>query len=235
MDLYCGQGGASMGYYLAGFDVIGVDNKPQPNYPFAFIRRDALSVLGDDTMLSEFDAIHASPPCNSETNLRYTTKRDYPDLLTPTMRLLNDLLDIPWVVENVESTTKMRGSVTLCGTHFNLGAEGRVLRRHRRFLASFELPWPGRCWCTGQPSGGVYGCLGGRRTSFNGYTFSPDSARLAMGIDWMSAKGLTLAIPPDYTRWVGEQVLAFMRNRIYARDLLYGRYSSGRIERFARL
>ena len=224
-----------MGYYLAGFDVIGVDTKPQREYPFAFIRRDALSCLKDDRLLAEFDAIHASPPCNSETMLRFMhSSRTYVDLLTPTLQLLSDLIDIPWVVENVESSRKMRGSITLCGTHFNLGADGRVLRRHRQFLASFPLPRPGSCWCEGQRVGGVYGSLtnGG---ALNGFKFNPDQARKAMGIDWMSERGLTLAIPPDYTRWVGEHVLRKLRQPTYARDYLHERYSSGRIERFARL
>jgi DNA (cytosine-5)-methyltransferase 1 len=100
LDLYCGQGGASVGYHLAGFDVIGVDTKPQPQYPFPFIRRDSLAVLRDDRLLSEIDVIHASPPCQSESQLRFLTKKTYQDLLTPTLELLFDLEDIPWVVEN---------------------------------------------------------------------------------------------------------------------------------------
>lgn len=224
-----------MGYYYAGFDVIGVDNKPQPQYPFPFIRRDCLSVLADDVLLECFDAIHASPPCHSETLLRLMHRhKQYTDLLTPTLDALDDLMDIPWVVENVEATTKMPGSVTLCGTHFRLGCDGRVLRRHRRFLASFALPPAGPCWCEGQPIGGVYGSLT-NTSSMNGHKFSPNQARKAMGIDWMSVKGLALAIPPDYTRWIGEQLISRYFPGTPARDYQRERFSSGRIERFARL
>jgi DNA (cytosine-5)-methyltransferase 1 len=224
-----------MGYYLAGFDVIGVDVKPQPLYPFPFIRRDAMSVLADDSLLSEFDAIHASPPCHSETPLRAIHHdRAYQDLLTPTLALLDDLIDIPWVVENVEMSKKMPGSVILCGTYFRLGAGGRVLRRHRRFLASVPLPDPGNCWCAGEPVGGVYGNLtNGGSGSAN--KFSPDEARRAMGIDWMSTRGLTLAVPPDYTRWVGDQLIQRYFPTTLARDHQRQRFSSGRIEQFARL
>ncbi len=223
-----------MGYYLAGFDVVGVDTKPQKEYPFPFIRREALSVLRDDDTLAEFDAIHASPPCQGESSMRFITRKEYVDFLTPTLELLDDLMDIPWVVENVETTIKMPGSVTLCGTHFNLGASGRVLRRHRRFKASFALPSTGRCWCSGKPTGGVYGNLT-RSPLMNGYKFGPDEARLAMGIDWMSRQGLSQAIPPDYTRWVGEQMMSRFWPEVPSRDHHHDRYSSGRIERFARL
>lgn len=223
-----------MGYYLAGFDVIGVDTKPQAQYPFAFIRRDALSVLADDLILAEVDVIHASPPCHSETQLRYVTKRTYEDLLTPTLELLNDLEDIPWVVENVETTVKMPGSTVLCGTHFNLGASGRVLKRHRRFSASFPLPHPGACFCSKKLVGGVYGHLS-KTGILRGYKFGPDEAREAMGIDWMSRKGLALAIPPDYTRWIAEQLKRRHFPDLASRDHLHNRYSSGRIEQFAKL
>lgn len=206
-----------MGYYLAGFDVIGVDVKPQRQYPFGFIRRDALSVLRDRDLLAEFDAIHASPP--------------HSDLLTPTIELLDGLPGLPWVVENVEFTRKMPGSVTLCGTHFNLGASGRALRRHRRFLASFRLPRPGPCWCSGTPVGGVYGRANG--PVLDGYRFDRDEARIAMGIDWMSRTGLTLAVPPDYTRWIGEQLLRHLHASPQARDHQHERFQSGRIEQMA--
>lgn len=234
LDLYCGQGGASVGYYLAGFDVIGVDTKPQSQYPFGIIRRDGLSVLKDDEILDSIDVIHASPPCQSESQLRFLTGKNYVDLLSPTMELLDDLVDIPWVVENVEATSKMPGSIVLCGTHFNLGASGRVLRRHRRFSSNMVIHDPGPCTCSGKPTGGVYGNLS-KSGMLRGYKFGPDEARLAMGIDWMSRQGLAQAIPPDYTRWIGEQLMTRFWPDVTSRDHYHDRYSSGRIEQFARL
>ena len=65
LDLFCGAGGAGMGYRQAGFDVVGVDLNPQPRYPFAFIQHDALTL--DMRFIRSFDAIHASPPCQAHT------------------------------------------------------------------------------------------------------------------------------------------------------------------------
>jgi DNA (cytosine-5)-methyltransferase 1 len=234
LDLYCGQGGAAVGYYLAGFDVIGLDKRPQPQYPFPIIRGDGLAALRDDGLLDQIDAIHASPPCQSESQLRFLTRKNYVDLLTPTLELLDDLIDIPWIVENVETTAKMPGSIVLCGTHFNLGVPGRALKRHRRFSASFPLPDPGPCWCAGQPTGGVYGHLSNTGI-VRGFSFGTMEARRAMGIDWMSRQGLAQAIPPDYTRWIGEQLISRYFPHTGSRDYLHDRYSSGRKEQFAKL
>jgi site-specific DNA-cytosine methylase len=61
---------AAVGYHRAGFDVVGVDNRPQPNYPFEFHQADAMTFP-----LDGYDAIHASPPCQAYTVLRTHRKQ----------------------------------------------------------------------------------------------------------------------------------------------------------------
>lgn len=99
LDLFCGAGGCSVGYHRAGFDAVGVDIKPQPNYPFKFHQADALEFL-ESGWSDWFDAIHASPPCQAFTTARVIHGREHPDLLTPTRDLLN-ASGLPWVIENV--------------------------------------------------------------------------------------------------------------------------------------
>jgi DNA (cytosine-5)-methyltransferase 1 len=70
LDLFCGAGGAAMGYHRAWPDaeIVGVDINPQPRYPFAFMRMDvglATSLIDPET----FDFIHASPPCQAHTTM----------------------------------------------------------------------------------------------------------------------------------------------------------------------
>src|SRR5438034_875974 len=68
LHLFCGAGGAAVGYHRAGFDVVGVDINPQPRYPFRFYQMDALWLL-DWAVVGDFDAIHASPPCQAFTQM----------------------------------------------------------------------------------------------------------------------------------------------------------------------
>src|SRR5215471_5130387 len=114
LDLFCGQGGAAQGYFLAGFDVVGVDIEPQPRYPFEFHQADAMTILDDVVdgnplnplrprwlFLAGFDAIHASPPCQAYAEVANSRKRlDHPDLLGPVRDLLKATC-LPYVIENV--------------------------------------------------------------------------------------------------------------------------------------
>ena len=147
LDLFCGGGSAGAGYCRAGFDVIGVDLAAQPNYPFEFIRADAMSLIADREFMAQFAAVHASPPCQRKsrmTNCRPGLAAEYPDLVAPVRKLLS-AWGGPWIIENVEDAglpgqDDLFGAygVMLCGTMF-----GRALYRHRWFEASFPLRPPG--------------------------------------------------------------------------------------------
>jgi hypothetical protein len=199
LDLFCGAGGAAQGYHEAGFDVIGVDINPQPRYPFRFIQGDALDVLAGWDLMPPFDAIHASPTC--QTRSRATAWRgrreDHPDLLTPTLRAL-DRLSVPWVVENVPEASwdgTMLSDYLLCGTQFGLN-----VRRHRVFQRrnwdGFDLLPP--CQCYRNPRLLPFEHKGER-------AFAD-----AMGCDWMNKYEARQAIPPAFTRFIGEQLLAHL-------------------------
>lgn len=204
LDLFCGAGGAARGYRDAGFDVMGVDIEPRKRFPFAFAEADAMTYP-----LDGFDAIHASPPCHDHSTLSGRTGVPHGTgwMLSATIERLRAhgaRTGTPWVVENVE-TADMPGAVTLCGSMFNLGAEGRTLKRHRKFLASFPIEIPRPCTCRGALIGGVYGNGGGGKMT-RGYKFKVAAGREAMGIPWMSQVELSQAIPPAYTAWIGGQI-----------------------------
>lgn len=206
LDLFCGAGGAAVGYARAGFEVVGVDIANQPHYPFEFHQADALTFP-----LEGFDAIHASPPCQRWIGWQNIGRarggvNDWPDLLTPLRRRVR-ATGLPYVIENGPNTPMVE-PLTLCGSTFSLG-----VRRHRKFESSVLLMHPGRCRHTGDEVG-VYGKLDGRRlfTRKDGTELhnppSLEAAQVAMGIDWMTWDELREAIPPAFTEWIGTQLLA---------------------------
>lgn len=213
LDLFCGAGGATRGYQLAGFQVWGVDVKPQPNCcGDEVFERDALEVLEAGWWRS-FDAIHASPPCQAFSRagkLREAQggKPSSGDLLTPTLALLRDV-EIPWVVENVPNAPLT--GMTLCGSMFpELRCERGPLRRHRVFASNVLLTPPRPCSHTERPVG-VYHVMGDEIPNGGRTAKTLDEAREAMGVDWMTWPELKEAIPPDYTAHIGAQLLQAVR------------------------
>jgi DNA (cytosine-5)-methyltransferase 1 len=216
LDLFCGAGGAAMGYHRAGFDVVGVDIEPQPHYPFEFIHNDALDVLRafnrhPDWHDLAFDAIHASPPCQAYTSLsnrwrgRDSVADNHPDLIAETRRLLEET-GLPWVIENVVGASKtMRATLLLDGGMFGLG-----VHRPRLFESSVLILSPGR-GTRGEQKIGVYGkSPDGRQLNYatgQRGARSLEEAQEAMGMDWADWHGTKEAIPPAYTEWIGAQLL----------------------------
>jgi DNA (cytosine-5)-methyltransferase 1 len=216
LDLFCGAGGAAMGYHRAGFDVVGVDINPQPRYPFEFHQADALEYL----LLhgSEFDAVHASPPCQAHTTMSNRhrgnggTADQHEDLIPATRSLLTTLGCRLWVMENVAGArSAMRSPLILHGGMFGLGVD------RPRLFESNALMWaPSPAPRVADPLG-VYGArCDGRRlwTRADGTqqraAKSVAQAAAAMGIDWMNWRELCEAIPPAFTEWIGEQLLAHL-------------------------
>jgi DNA (cytosine-5)-methyltransferase 1 len=208
LDLFCGAGGCSVGYHRAGFDVIGVDLKAQPNYPYEFIHDDALAVLdrlvhggtiNKGWRLEDFDVIHASPPCQAFTSARVIHGNEHPDLLTPCRSLL-ERSRAPWVIENVPGAP-MRKDLVLCGSMFGLRSKHGALVRHRWFELGFPfyaLVPP--CHHDG-PTISVFG--------HGGHVYhGVEDWRVVMGIDWMTRDELAQAIPPAYTQYIGRALLA---------------------------
>ncbi len=202
LDLFCGAGGAGDGYHRAGFDVTGVDINPQPRYPFAFVQGDALEYVAAHGR--EYDLIHASPPCQAHMRLRHWTKKEYPDLVAATRAALT-ATGRPYVIENVPDAPLIN-PVMLCGSMFGL----RVIR-HRIFETSARLAFP-PATCS-HPKGAV-GRRGNEGTrewiTVTGHFSGVEKARQAMGIDWMTQRELSQAIPPAYTEWLGTRILELM-------------------------
>jgi DNA (cytosine-5)-methyltransferase 1 len=191
LDLFCGAGGAAMGYHRAGFEVVGVDKDLMPKYPFEFHQADALHFLAEHWR--DFDVIHASPPC--QTFARVTAWRgdraSHPDLLGATRGLLH-LTGLPHVIENVPEAP-LRRDALLCGSQFGL----RV-KRHRVFESNVSLfALLPEC----------------RHVDLLPFMHKGERAFAdAMGCTWMSNREARQAIPPAYTEFLGAQLLAHLES-----------------------
>lgn len=205
LDLFCGAGGVSMGLHLAGFDVTGIDIKPQPHYPFRFVQADAMRL---PVRLTDFDFIWASPPCQAYIRKGISIKDGrHQKLIEPTRAALISS-GKPWVIENVEGAP-VRPDLILCGTMFGL-----AIRRHRWFEGSPPLaPWVPATCDHGKKIVGVYGHPHGKRGAAPKHAkpMLPGSLKTwseAMGINWMTTGELAEAIPPAYAEFIGRAVLA---------------------------
>jgi DNA (cytosine-5)-methyltransferase 1 len=211
-----------MGYHRAGFDVVGVDIKPQPRFPFEFIRYDLSNPdLAFDLDLAGFDAIHASPPCQAYSQATTSVHaHKHPRMIEPIRTLMQGLVDgdglplMPCVIENVERAP-LTGPI-LCGSMFGLMTDEYELRRHRRFEA-VHWEWPSLmppCAHGQRPIvAGVYGGGGEDRSkakragSRGGFTPDVETRRALMGMPWATQREIGEAIPPAYTEWIGAQLL----------------------------
>lgn len=213
LDLFCGAGGAGMGYHRAGFDVVGVDLDPQPHYPFEFHQADALTFP-----LDGFDAVHASPPCQAHTPMsnRWRGAGGLADERVDLIPATRDRLEasgLPWVIENVRGAD-LRNSVELTGEMFGL----RV-HRPRLFETNWLLLSPAKPRRQRDPVA-VYGQKGDGRllwTRNDGTELrcaDLATARDAMDMPWADWHGVKEAIPPAYTEFIGGQLLAVVREAV---------------------
>lgn len=251
LDLFCCEGGASRGYELAGFDVYGVDlftaikgGFSRKRYPYPAVMGDAVEILagllqgfcydfGDEYLyLGDFDAIHASPPCqHASAGTRAMRARGddrHPALIEPVRDRLKQT-GLPYVIENV-SGAALHGYTTLCGTMFDLSAtddDGTPLEmwRHRLFESNVALTAPnlGECrhgWYSTQVAGSYGGArrdkTEARHVRHGGYVPSKAVQQRLLGIDWMTERGMYQSLPPVYTQHIGRQLLAVVTGDVAA-------------------
>lgn len=227
LDLFCGAGGAGEGYRRAGFEVTGVDMRPQTRYKAGrFVQADALAYVAQYGWM--YDAIHASPPCQAHSIVT-PNKSLHVDLI-PQTRFWLETLGLPYVIENVYGAkSSMRNPVMLCGRDFGL-----KVYRHRLFESNLLLmTMPHKPHHDNTPRAGhgvsdrgfISITSGGKslRTtsdkgfiSVSGHFSGIEYCQMAMGIDWMTAKELSQAIPPAYTEYLGRQIMTHLQNKAVA-------------------
>ena len=212
LDLYCGVGGASMGYSRAGFDVTGVDLKHGKRYPFNYIRANVLEILADIEFLNGFDIIHASPPCQTHSitkNLRIAQGKSTSKIdLIPETRAGLIKSAKPFIIENVMGSPLI-DPIMLCGSAFGL-----KVRRHRIFESNIKL---NGSLCDHKKQGrpvGVYGSLNDEIPNGGKTAKTITEAREVMGIEWGIWTELVEAIPPIFTQYLGRQAINELQHTV---------------------
>lgn len=227
LDLFCGAGGAAMGYYRAGFEVIGVDINCQPNYPFKFFRMDAVNLLNQLTIypknsfigsIKDYSFVHCSPPCQRYSIASKNWNGNYerhPDLIAVTRWLLQKL-GVVYVIENVAGSPLI-DPITLCGTMFT----GIRVIRHRLFESNIYLYEPNLhpkhplCYTKDKRKKHYKKC--NETIDYvqvtGGGNCSVKAASDAMKIDWMTKRELNESIPPAYTEWIGKQLIEYLHKQ----------------------
>ncbi len=208
-DLFCGAGGAAMGLHRAGFEVEGWDIKPQKHYPFTFHLGDAL-----EADLTGFDFVWASPPCQLFSLATTPERRKNHKNMVPDTRAKLRASRMPFIIENV-CQAPLETQVMLCGTMFRLG-----VFRHRHFESSHLLIQPYHQKHEGIIGDGKFFSIAGSAGRWKTWgtvkrNVSKGSAKEwknAMGIDWMTRKELTQAIPPAYSEFLGRQIIRFLND-----------------------
>lgn len=205
LDVCCGAGGCSVGYARAGFEVIGCDLFPQPEYPFTFIQTNALEID-----FAPYDIIHLSPPCprfSVATRFNPGKAESHEDLLTP-LRVKVLASGKPYILENVVGAP-LHKPIRLCGTMFGL----RVYR-HRLFESNLPIVAPThpkhlyRSTRPGRiPQAHEFWCVAG-------HFGNKQAAAEVLGVEWMSKrKNISDAIPPAYTYYLGLQAMHVLQKQ----------------------
>lgn len=206
LDLFCGAGGAAKGYQMAGWTVVGVDREAQPYYPGKFVRAE-----WDKIKLGNFDAIHASPPCQAFSALNnFGNLPEHVNLIDEVREMLIQT-NLPYIIENVPGAPLL-SQARFCGQFFGL----RV-RRHRNFETNWPLTSPTPD-CSPYHKDKLAIAIYGHHFQSDNYVAKNGGmshraptikyARESMGIDWpMPWHGLTQAVPPKYTEYIGGKLL----------------------------
>lgn len=213
LDLYCGGGGASRGYELAGFDVVGIDKYPQKKYVGEFIMADAIEYLLDN--YHKFDAIHASPPCQkwSLASMQHRINgKEYIDLIEPTRAALISA-GKPYVIENVVGAPLI-DPITLCGSMF-MAADGTgILRTYRHRLFESNIPLlAGPCEHKWPQAKMGRRARHGEFIQFVGHYTDANVVKSMLGLDHLSKKEISQCIPPQYTEFIGKQIMSYLHGK----------------------
>jgi len=206
LDLYCCGGGAGYGYEQAGFAVTGIDIEAHPNHRGVFIQSDAIEYL--KAHYHEYDAIHASPPCQaySQASAQFRSRgKEYATLIEATRDALIET-KLPYIIENVPGSPLIN-PIQLCGAMF-----GMRTYRHRLFESNIPLEEPPHPKHISKNTPMGRKPKQGEFIQYVGHFSGVGEVKEMTGLHWLNQNELAQSIPPQYTRYIGIQLIKYLNS-----------------------
>jgi len=116
LDLFCGYGGWSDGFFADDWEILGIDNERSVRswYPYDLLLQDILT-LDPGRLTGQFDVIVASPPCTEFSTAIWPKRLEQPnmDCVNMVKTIVARAKPKYWVMENVRGAIKYLGTPKL--------------------------------------------------------------------------------------------------------------------------
>ena len=142
LDLFCGAGGLSLGFWARGFDVTGVDRDADATETYSRnLGQASCAELDDETVFPRAEVVLAGPPCQPWSRAgKRLREHDDRDGLAVVARAIHETKPAIALIENVPDLARSRSRRHLDAFKEDLGTLGYAVGEHVLNAADFGVP-----------------------------------------------------------------------------------------------